>query len=95
VSKDKKAKRKAKAGQKNDEPGLSDEGTLIVLAEGEGEAEQDGASEAGLPAIFTPQLESEYSAAFSDEIVNAAFIQQAFLRSLRRARCFPTAGACA
>jgi hypothetical protein len=92
VSKDKKAKRKAKAGQKNDEPGLSDEGTLIVLAEGEGEAEQDGASEAGLPAIFTPQLESEYSAAFSDEIVNAAFIQQAFLAQLAPGALFSHSG---
>lgn len=97
MPKEKKAKHKVKAGQKDHESGAGDEAIVVVLAEGETEPNGAGAgeaeaAEADLPAIFTPQLEGEYSAAFSDEIVNAAFIQQAFLAQLAPGALFPHRG---
>jgi len=97
MPKEKKAKHKAKAEQKDQALGAVDEAIVVVLAEGE--AEPDGAhgaeaeaAEADLPAIFTPQLEGEYSAAFSDEIITPAFVQQAFLAQLAPGALFPRRG---
>lgn len=97
MSKEKKARHKAKAERKGQESGAGDEGMVVILAEGEAETNGAGvagdeAAEAGLPAIFTPQLEGEYSAAFSDEIINPAFIQQAFLAQLAPGALFPHSG---
>ena len=98
MSKEKK-KHKAKAGQKQHAQGASDEALIVTLAEGEEEAAQDGAGiieaeadEERLPAIFTPQSEGEYRAAFSDEMLDPAFIQQAFLAQLVPGALLPHSG---
>lgn len=95
MPKEKKARRKAKKGQEDHTAGTGDESIVVAVIE----ADRDGApaaeaegDEAGLPAIFTPQLEGEYSAAFGDEIVNAAFLQQAFLAQLAPGALFPHHG---
>ena len=46
----------------------------------------------GQPAIFTPQLEGEYSAAFSEEIITPAFVQRAFLAQLAPGALFQHGG---
>jgi hypothetical protein len=97
VPKDKKGKHKGKAGHQDHEAG--DVGESVVATLVVEEEEQEGAplaeaepEEAGLPTIFTPQLEGEYSAAFDDEIANPAFIQRAFLAQLAPGALFPHSG---
>lgn len=96
VSKDKKEKHKGKAKGHTHEPGALDTGSIATLAQ---DGAQDGAAdaeasaaEAELPAIFTPQLEGEYSAAFSEEIATPAFIQRAFLAQVAPGELFPHSG---
>ena len=95
MPKEKKAKHKAKAEQKDQALSTVDESIVVTVVEtapdGANGAEAE-AAEADLPAIFTPQLEGEYSAAFSDEIVTPAFIQQAFLAQLAPGALFPHRG---
>jgi hypothetical protein len=49
-------------------------------------------SDAGLPAIFTPQLEGDYSAAFESDLLNPAFLQRAFLAQLPPGSLLPHSG---
>src|SRR5215813_12162547 len=79
VSKDKKAKHKGKAGEHTHE---LDEGNVATLVRDE-EAHDEA------PAV---QLEGEYSAAFSEEIADPAFIRQAFLAQVAPGALFPHSG---
>lgn len=88
MPKEKKNKNKAKA-HKHHEAGAAEEALLVALVEGEEESGPNGTSaaeaeaeEAGLPPIFTPQLEGDYRAAFDDELLDPAFLQHAFLAQL-------------
>lgn len=95
MSKDKKAKQKGKAKGYGQEVAVVAEEVVVTLVGDE--AASNGAAaaqegEAGLPAIFTSQLEGDYRAAFSDEIMNPAFIQQAFLAQLAPGELFPHHG---
>ncbi|HLV98472.1 MAG TPA: hypothetical protein VKT82_07310 [Ktedonobacterales bacterium] len=99
MPKEKKDKHKGK-GQKHPED-AAEETLLVALVEGDVEVGPNGADvadieadegEAALPDIFTPQLEGDYSAAFSDEIADAAFLQRAFLAQLPPGALFPHSG---
>ena len=94
VSKDKKAKHKGKAGEHTPEVDEGNVATLVREEEAHDEAlaAEVEEEEAGLPAIFTPQLEGEYSAAFSEEITDPAFIRQAFLAQVAPGALFPHSG---
>ncbi len=99
MAKEKKDKHKGKA-QKHQED-AAEQSVLVALIEGDAEASPNGVdvveaeadeSEATLPGIFTPQLEGEYSAAFSDEMLTADFIQRAFLAQLPPGELLPHSG---
>jgi hypothetical protein len=64
----------------------AEEVLVIALDEAAAEGSENGAVaedlEAGLPAIFSPSLEGDYSAAFAEELTDPAFLQQAFLAQL-------------
>ena len=75
------------------------EGVLVITLEEEEAGSENGVGEAGaeeeeagLPAIFTPALEGDYSAAFSEELTDAAFLQQAFLAQLPLSALFSQRG---
>jgi hypothetical protein len=95
VSKEKKAKHKGKAKEHGQEmEALAEEAVVALVGD---DAAPNGAFaaeavEAEPPAIFTPQLEGDYRAAFGDEIVTPAFIQQAFLAQLAPGELFPHTG---
>jgi hypothetical protein len=98
MPKDKKDKHKGKA-QKHYED-VAEEAVLVAVVEGDVELGPDGADVASveveeeitLPGVFTPQLEGDYCAAFSDEILNAEFIQRAFLAQLPPGDLLPHSG---
>jgi hypothetical protein len=95
MPKEKKAKHKAKAGHKDHEQVEVDEAMVTVLIGEEqngAQAAEAEADETGLPAIFTPQLEGTYSAAFGEEIATPAFIQQAFLAQIAPGALLPHSG---
>ncbi len=93
MSKDKKEKHKGKGKEHGYEPGAADEGSVTTLVEeetqqGKTAAAKAEAGETPLPAIFTPQLEGDYRAAFDEEIATPAFMQQAFLAQLAPCELF-------
>lgn len=95
MTKEKKDKNKSKA-QKHHED-AAEATVLVAVVEGEEESAPNDAEAAEeeaaeLPGIFTPQLEGEYGAAFGDEILTAAFMQQAFLAQLPPGSLFPHSG---
>jgi hypothetical protein len=95
VPKEKKTKHKAKAGHKGHEQVEMDEAMVAMLVEepqNGAQAAEVETDEARLPAIFTPQLESAYSAAFGEEITTPAFIQQAFLAQIAPGALLPHSG---
>ncbi len=49
-------------------------------------------SGANLPAIFTPQLEGDYSAAFESDLLTPTFLQRAFLAQLPPGALLPHSG---
>ena len=49
-------------------------------------------SGAGLPLIYTPQLEGDYSAAFESDLLTPAFLQKAFLSQLAPGALLPHSG---
>jgi hypothetical protein len=63
--------------------GGSQNGSVVVTVE---EQEPD------LPAIFTPQLEGDYSAAFESELLSPVFLQKAFLAQLAPGVLLPHSG---
>lgn len=94
-----KKKHKDKAGHKGHKQGAAEEVLVIAVAEGEEESGQNGAAvveadapEEGLPAIFVPQQEGDYRAAFGDELLDPAFLQQAFLAQLAPGALLPHSG---
>ncbi len=99
MPKDKKAKHKEKAGHRAYEQNGAAEVVIVAVEEHEDETEQDEATvveadtpEEGLPPIFVPQAEGDYSAAFGDELLDPAFIQQAFLAQLAPGALLPHSG---
>jgi hypothetical protein len=99
VSKDKKKGKKHKDAAEYERQQDAEEVTVAVLVEAEEQDEQNGSDvstledlEPDAPAIFTPALEGDYSAAFAEELTDAAFLQEAFLAQLPLSALFAHRG---
>lgn len=73
--------------------------TVAILIESEDQDGQNGSDEGTLedlgasgPAIFSPSSEGDYSAAFAEELTDAAFLQEAFLAQLPLSALFAHRG---
>src|SRR5579871_3502387 len=99
MSKEKKKGKKHKGGAEYERQQDGEEVAVAVLVEAEaqdGQHDSDGGAvedlEPDAPAIFTPALEGDYSAAFAEELTDAAFLQEAFLAQLPLSALFTHRG---
>lgn len=97
--KDKKKGKKHRDVAELERQQAGEELTVAVLVESEEQDGQNGADSSTLedlaadaPAIFTPALEGDYSAAFAEELADAAFLQEAFLAQLPLSALFAHRG---
>ncbi len=94
-----KKRRDVAEGSAQEQETLEEEVLVIALAEEPEDGSENGANEeaaeeldASLPAIFTPSLEGDYSAASAEELADPAFLQQAFLAQLPLGALFTHSG---
>lgn len=99
MSKEKKKGKKHKGGAEYERQQDGEEVAVAVLVEAEaqdGQHDSDGGAvedlEPDAPAIFSPALEGDYSAAFAEELTDAAFLQEAFLAQLPLSALFTHRG---
>ena len=99
MSKDKKKGKKHKGGAEYEPQQDGEDVTVAVIVEAEARDGQNGSDgstleelEPDAPAIFTPALEGDYSAAFAEEVTDAAFLQEAFLAQIPLSALFTHRG---
>lgn len=99
MSREKKKEKKRKHAAEYERQQDAEEVTAAVVVEAEARDGQNGsdgstleALEPDAPAIFTPALEGDYSAAFAEELTDAAFLQEAFLAQLPLSALFTHRG---
>src|SRR5689334_17402663 len=99
MSKEKKKEKKHKHAAEYERQQDAEEVTVAVIVEAEEQDGQNGSDSSTLeelepdaPAIFTPALEGDYSAAFAEELTDVAFLQEAFLAQLPLSALFTHRG---